>query len=136
MAASETQQQSKTHPNTARAYRAFFVGWLVPGGGHLIERRWARGALLFAAIVLLYVCGLAMQGKVYNPNAGDVLDILGFFGDLGSLGLYGLARVMDWGQAPAQVVMADYGTKFIVVAGLLNFIAAVDAYDIALGKKP
>jgi hypothetical protein len=119
-----------------RAYGSFFAGWLVPGGGHFVEKRWVRGALVFAAIVLLYACGLAMGGKVYNPNAGDILDILGFFGDLGSLGLYGLARVMDWGQAPAQVVMADYGTKFIVVAGLLNFIAAVDAYDIALGKKP
>jgi hypothetical protein len=135
MAATETQQQSKTHPNTVRAYRAFFAGWLVPGGGHFVEKRWGRGGLLFAAIVMMYACGLAMGGKVYNPNAGDVLDILGFFGDLGSLGLYGLARIMDWGQAPAQVVMADYGTKFVVVAGLLNFIAAVDAYDIALGKK-
>jgi hypothetical protein len=46
-----------------------------------------------------------------------------------------LAHLAGWGQAPAQIAVADYGTKFIVVAGLLNFIAAVEAHDIVLGKK-
>ena len=29
----------------------------------------------------------------------------------------------------------DYGTKFLVAAGLLNVLAMVDAYEIAKGEK-
>jgi hypothetical protein len=134
-AQTQGQKMAERNPRTARAYGIFFAGWLVPGAGYLPEKRWVRGGLVFAAVVTLFACGLAMQGKVYSPNAGDVLDILGFFGDLGAAGLYVLARLAGWGQVPVQIVVADYGTKFIVVAGLLNFIAAVDAHDIALGKK-
>ena len=64
-----------------------------------------------------------------------LLDILGFVGDIGSGLLYFIARSMDWGGGNIQRAVADYGTKFIVVAGLLNIIAAVDAHQIAIGKK-
>ncbi len=119
----------------ARAYLAFVAGWLVPGAGYALDKKWYRGALVFASVATLFCCGLAMGGKVYSPNAGDVLDILGFLGDLGAAGLYLVSRIAGLGTAPVQVVVADYGTKFIVVAGLLNFIAAVDAHDLTLGKK-
>jgi hypothetical protein len=76
-----------------------------------------------------------MQGMVYAPNTGDVLDMLGFVGDLGNGGLYILSAVFGWGHTVVQVVTADYGTKFIVVAGLLNFISAVDAHSLRLGRK-
>jgi hypothetical protein len=70
------------------------------------------------------------------PGAGHILDILGFVGDLGSGVLYFLARIMDWGNVMAANAAADYGKTFLIVAGLLNFIAAADAHHIALGKKP
>ena len=47
-----------------------------------------------------------------------------------------MTRVMDWGQGAIAHATADYGTKFIIVAGLLNFISVADAYHIAIGKKP
>ncbi len=111
------------------------VGWLVPGAGHLIQRRWIRGVLLMFCIICMFMLGLAMQGKVYTPNSGDLLDLLGFIGDLGAGGLYFVTRMMDAGQGAIHRAVADYGTKFIVVSGLLNVIAAVDAHHIALGKK-
>src|SRR5262245_15857850 len=64
------------------------VGWLIPGAGHLIQKRWGRGLLLMASIFIMFFLGLAMQGRVYKPNGGDVLDILGFVGDVGAGGLY------------------------------------------------
>jgi hypothetical protein len=76
-----------------------------------------------------------MQGKVYSLNTGDLLDMLGFVGDLGVGAFYFIARTMDWGVGNIHRAVADYGTKYIVVAGLLNVIAAVDAYHIAIGKK-
>ena len=77
-----------------------------------------------------------MQGRVYQPNGGDILDILGFVGDVGAGGLYIVTRVQGWGQGAIAHATADYGTKFLIVAGLLNFICAADAYHIAIGKKP
>lgn len=100
-----------------------------------MQRRWLRGGLLFTAILTMFVAGLAMGGKIYTPNTGELLDMLGFVGDLGAAGLYVLSRIAGWGDVVVQVVVADYGTKFIVVAGLLNIVAAVDAHSIAMGKK-
>jgi hypothetical protein len=126
--------QATSERNT-RALLALIAGWIIPGGGHLLQRRWLRGALIFIAITTLFFTGLGMGGKVYTPNTGDLLDMLGFVGDLGAAALYALARIADWGDVAVQVVTADYGTKFIVVAGLLNIVAAVDAHGIAMGKK-
>lgn len=111
------------------------VGWLIPGAGHMIQRRWIRGLLLLVSIVTLFVLGLMMQGRIYRANGGDILDILGFIGDLGAGGLYIVTLAQDWGQGAIAFATADYGTKFMIVAGLLNFIAVADAYHIAIGKK-
>lgn len=111
------------------------IGWLIPGAGHIIQKRWIRGALLFISIVALFLLGLAMQGRIYHANGGDILDILGFVGDLGAGALYILTLANDWGQGAIAFATADYGTKFMIVAGLLNLIAVADAYHIAIGKK-
>jgi hypothetical protein len=111
------------------------AGWLVPGLGHLLQGRWIRALLLFISITAMFSLGLAMRGKIYAPNSGELLDMLGFIGDLGNGALYLLAGFFGWGQNIVQVVTADYGTKFLVVAGLLNFISAVDAHSLRLGRK-
>src|SRR5262249_8435591 len=90
---------------------------------------------IMAAIFIMFFAGLGMQGKVYSFNTGDLLDILGFVGDIGSGLLYAAARMMNWGIGNIHRAVADYGTKYIVVAGLLNIVATVDAYHIAIGKK-
>jgi len=112
------------------------IGWLIPGAGHLIQKRWIRGLLIMASITTMFILGLMMQGRVYRPNGGDILDILGFVGDVGAGGLYIVTRVQDWGHGAIAHATADYGTKFLIVSGLLNFICAADAYHIAIGKKP
>ena len=129
------ESRIRTRPAVAPAV-ALLLGWLLPGAGHLLLRRWVRGALLFCSIVAMFAIGLGLQGKVFSPATGDPLDILGFAGQLGSGSLYLLARLLDLGHATVQVAIADYGTKFLVVAGLLNVIAAVDAHSLANGRKP
>ncbi len=135
--ATERQPQAAEPPThfSAMAVVAPAVGWLIPGAGHLIQKRWIRGLLLMVSIVLMFVFGLLMQGKVYSPNTGDILDILGFIGDVGAGGLYIVTKGLDMGQGAIHRAVADYGTKYMIVAGLLNVIAAVDAYHIAIGKK-
>lgn len=112
------------------------VGWLIPGAGHLIQKRWGRGLLLMASVVIMFVLGLLMQGHVYKPNGGNILDILGFVGDVGAGALYIVVRALDIGNAVVPRAVADYGKIFIIVAGLLNFMCVADAYHIAIGKKP
>ena len=111
------------------------LGWLIPGAGHLLLKRWIRGTLLLVSIVAMFLIGLAMEGHVYHPNGGDILDMLGFVGDVGAGALYILSQALGWGPGAIEHATADYGTKFLIVAGLLNFISVADAYHIAIGKK-
>jgi hypothetical protein len=122
-------------PRSGFVYLPLIAGWLVPGAGHALQKRWGRAALLFISITSMFALGLMMQGKLYAPNTGDVLDMLGFAGDFGSGLLYVVGRAMDLGHGAVQIATADYGTKFIVVSGLLNVIAAVDAHNIRVGRK-
>jgi hypothetical protein len=126
----QARAQSSSFPTMA-----LIAGWLIPGAGHLMQRKWIRGGLIMVSIIAMFTFGLALKGKVYTPNTGDLLDILNFAGDLGNGLLYVLARIFDLGQVTVQVATADYGTKFMVVAGLLNIISAVDAHSLATGRK-
>jgi len=137
MANSTTDRSKAANSETVSmmAILAPAVGWLIPGAGHMIQKRWIRGALLFISIVTLFLLGLAMQGRIYRANGGDILDMLGFVGNVGAGALYLLTLANDWGQGAIAFATADYGTKFMIVAGLLNFIAVADAYHIAVGKK-
>jgi hypothetical protein len=131
----KTKMADSAQPASTISILAPAIGWLIPGAGHFVQRRWIRGLLLFISIGTLFVLGLLMQGHIYKANGGDLLDILGFIGDLGAGGLYIVTLAMNGGQGAIAFAIADYGTKFMIVAGLLNFIAVADAYHIAIGKK-
>lgn len=131
----ESAAQTAADSKPLSAGIILIAGWLIPGLGHLMQGKWIRAVLLFVSIVCMFSLGLAMHGKIYSANTGELLDMLGFVGDLGNGALYVLAAFFGWGQNIVQVVTADYGTKFIVVAGLLNVIAAVDAHNIKIGRK-
>lgn len=111
------------------------AGWIVPGLGHLLVRKPVRALLLFVSVVAMFAIGLSMHGKVYTPTTGDPLDMLGFVGDAGAIGLWAVAKLADLGATMLTTAFSDYGSKFIVVAGLLNVMAAVDAQSLANGRK-
>src|ERR1035441_4676371 len=81
-------------PSRVSPTLALIAGWLVPGAGHLLLGKWIRATLLMASILGMFAIGIALQGKIYNPNVGEPLDMLGFAGDLGSRILYRLARIL------------------------------------------
>lgn len=115
-------------------YLPLLAGWLIPGAGHFLVGKWRRGLLLAASIIALFALGLAMDGKLYT-SAQDILDLLGMVGDLGNGLMFFVSRWLSLGGDPMRFTTAEYGTKFIVVAGLLNVIAAVDAHNIRTGRK-
>lgn len=131
MPAKATSTESSRGPS----YAALLLGWLIPGAGHLLTGHWVRAVLLFVSITAMFGLGLGMLGHLYMPNTGNLLDVLGFIGDLGNGALYFGARIFGVGTTITTVISEDYGTKFIVVAGLLNFIAAVDAHNLRIGRK-
>jgi hypothetical protein len=134
-ATTKTKAAEQAQPASMMPVIAPAVGWLIPGAGHIIQKRWIRGALLLVSIASLFVLGLLMQGHIYKANGGDILEMLGFVGDLGAGGLYILSLATGWGATVVSYAVADYGKIFMIVAGLLNFIAVADAYHIAIGKK-
>ncbi|HWX55330.1 MAG TPA: DUF6677 family protein [Verrucomicrobiae bacterium] len=131
----DAKPKAPAAPLSAMAIMAPALGWLVPGAGHLVQKRWIRGLLLMVSILSMFSIGVAMEGKIYLPNTGDLLDILGFVGDIGNGGLYFLGRAMEWGGQAITSATSGYGTIYIVGAGLLNIITMVDAYHIARGRK-
>ena len=134
--ATDAQQiaQRVPHERSSVPAIALLLGWLIPGAGHVLLGKWIRGLLLFASVLGMFLVGLSLQGKIYTPS-GDILEMLGFVGQLGAGVLYVLARAFGWGAATVVNTWGDWGTKFIVVSGLLNLIAAVDAHSLANGRK-
>lgn len=118
---------------------AVALGWFIPGGGHFLLKRRARGALISFAVVVMFVFGLMMRGAFFEPQGNDLLTIIiyygGFIADLCSGVLYMLATWMGYSQPDVAGHVHDYGTKFLVGAGLLNILAMVDVYEIATGQK-
>jgi len=130
---------------------ALVLGWAVPGLGHAVQGKYVRAALFFVAIFAMTGIGLAMGGKVYpmylEPphnvlqvflnlfKKENPLTILAFFADLGNGLFYGLARYFKWGGGDLARATFEFGTAYIAGAGLLNFLIAIDAYDIGAGKK-
>ena len=115
------------------------LAWLIPGGGHLLLKRTGRGVLLMLAITGMFLCGLMMRGAMFQPQSGDILTILintgGFIGDVASGILYLLSSWLGYAQPDMAGHVHDYGTKFLVTAGLLNVLAMVDTFEIASGRK-
>jgi hypothetical protein len=133
--ATEIQPKAATEQISPMAVLTPIATWVLPGAGHFLQKKWTRGFLLLFAVALMFVLGIAMGGRIYKANGGDLLDMLGFVGDAGTGGLYVASRIMDLGIVNFPHATADFGTKFIVIAGLLNVMSAVDAFHIAMGRK-
>jgi hypothetical protein len=111
------------------------AAWLVPGGGHLWLGRRVKGFILLAALIVMFGLGLALQGRLFPFEFSQPLVGLAAFADIG-IGLpYFLAWSMGWGQGQVVAVTYEYANAFLIVAGLLNALVVLDAYDIACGRR-
>jgi hypothetical protein len=112
------------------------AAWMVPGLGHfLLGRKW-RALILFVSIVTMFLMGIAMQGEFFSTGSGSYLQTLGYFGEL-CVGLaMPAARFFGYAGGNPLFVSADFGTAYLVAAGMLNTLSILDTYDIAMGRKP
>jgi len=111
------------------------AAWVVPGAGHFWQRRWGRGALLALSVVGMFVLGLIARGKIYPCNPADIVDIAGWLADVGAGGLYLAAKFLGYEVPEPSSAYADYGSKFLLTAGLLNMLVIMDAFDLGIGRK-
>ncbi len=126
-------------PPASKWAPAHLLAWLIPGGGHFLLKRPGRGALLLACVASMFLLGLMMRGALFSPQTGDILTTViyvgGFVANVMSGIFYLLTNWLGYNQADVAGHVHDYGTKFLVAAGLLNILAMVDAFEIATGRK-
>ncbi|HTA52470.1 MAG TPA: DUF6677 family protein [Candidatus Acidoferrum sp.] len=119
----------------ATALIVAIAGWILPGLGHLLLRRWGRAVLLFLAVGGLALVGFAMRGELFARESRDPFGALGFFADACSGAFYFLPRAMHWAGPDVSRAAGDYGTRFLAAAGVVNLLGVLDAYGIAMGRK-
>src|ERR1700704_1545114 len=131
-----------TSPELPRLNLGFTIavccsGFVIPGLGHILMGRWLRGAILALAIGLMFLFGIGMQGELYGSDLSQTpLRLFGFFADVGVGLMYWLAEHSHLGAGNMSARTYDYGTTYLWVCGLLNYLAILDAFDIARERKP
>jgi hypothetical protein len=118
-----------------RAVLSLILGWIMPGLGHIFLKKFRRGLIFFICISAMALLGLLIGGKIYSFQTENPLTILAFFSDIGIGALYFLSNVFPIGLGEIKAVTFEFGTAYIAGAGLLNYLVALDAFDIASGKK-
>ena len=116
------------------------LSWFIPGAGHIVQKRFKRGIIIAGLIWTMFAIALISGGQYYpgfELKDGMLLYLLNVFARFGN----GLGAIVSYAAAASPDTLAaaratfEYGGRLLEVAGLLNYLAALDAYDIAIGRK-
>lgn len=132
----EASREGIAPPKTGQLVWLCIAAWLIPGCGHFILGKKGRALILSFAIIVMFLFGLAMKGEFYAMQSGSILQSLGFLGEMCMGVAMPAAKFFGYPGGDPFFVSADYGTAFLVSAGMLNVLAVFDAFDISMGRKP
>ena len=143
MGKSDREEPEVGESAPARAWLMGVVGWLCPGFGHLLQGKWLRALLLGGAVWICFLTGLWMGGHLFivkgDEQSSALLQLPPMIANLGSGLLYIFCWLMGVGFSDDLINAArptyEYGNTFLLVAGLLNYLAMLDAFDISAGRK-
>ena len=143
MVKSERLTADQIEPTPGIAWLVGISAWFIPGSGHLILRKWGRAALMGGVVWLCFFLGMAMGGHMFDLSTGQGssvwLQVPPMIANLGSGALYIISWLLNIGFAddPQQAARAtyEYGNTFLLIAGLLNYLTMLDAFDIAAGRR-
>lgn len=111
------------------------AAWAVPGAGHFWLGRSQKGFALMGILTVMFVLGLWIEGRLFPFEFADPLVGLAALANVG-IGLpYVVAKLLGAGVGRAVAATYEYGNTFVIVSGLLNMLAVLDAFDIAQGRK-
>ena len=125
----------RSRPASSNKYLICAAAWVVPGAGHLWLGRTRKAAVFAVTLPLMFATGLWLEGRIFPFEFSQPLVALAAFADLG-IGLpYFIAKMLGFGNGRVVAVTYEYGNTFGIVAGLLNMLVVLDAFDIAEGRK-
>lgn len=133
--AAPTEQPAATLLDGPSPLVVLSVAWLVPGAGHFLVRHSNKGVVFFVAIVAMFALGLSFGGRLFPYQAGDLLVLLAAVAEWGAGGPRAIGLLAGFGDGQVTAVTYEYGNAFLISSGLLNALVALDAFDIASGRK-
>ena len=110
------------------------AAFLVPGLGHLWLGR-SKGLIFLIVLPAMFALGLFLEGRIFPIEFSQPLVALAALADMGIGVPYVIARAMGYGAGNVIAVTYEYGNTFLIVAGLLNALVVIDAFDISMGRK-
>ena len=111
------------------------AAWAIPGAGHFWLGRVQKGMVFLVALTMLFVMGLVLQGRLFPFDFSEPLVALAAFANAGLALPWVVGRMLGLGGGVVIATTYEYGNIFLIVAGLLNFLVILDAFDIAVGRK-
>jgi hypothetical protein len=132
---STTADRASTAAEPARLVLVCLAAWLVPGAGHLWFGRRQKGVVFLLALPLMFLTGIWLQGRMFPFEVSEPLVALAAVANLGTGLPWFLARALEVGGGVVTAATYEYGNTFMIVAGLLNFLVVLDAFDIGMGRK-
>lgn len=111
------------------------LAWLVPGLGHLALGRRQKGVIFLVVIPAMFGIGLALSGRMFPFDFSQPLGALAAIAARGTGVPALLAGMLDLGRGVVTDATYEYGNTFVIVSGLLNMLVAIDAFDVASGRK-
>jgi hypothetical protein len=121
--------------SSTNAYLICAAAWAIPGGGHLWQGRIQKGIIFLVTLPLMFGLGLWLEGRLFPFEIAQPLVALAAFADIGMGVPYFIAKAMGAGAGRVTAITYEYGNAFLIVAGLLNMLVVLDAFDIAEGRK-
>ena len=111
------------------------VAWAIPGAGHLWMGRRQKGLVFLVALPAMFLTGLLLHGRIFPFDLSEPLVALAAAANVCAGAPWMVARMLDAGGGTVTAVTYEYGNCFLIVAGLLNFLVILDAFDIGMGRK-
>ncbi len=133
-------KSTAVEPARAAAERGRLVllclaAWAVPGAGHIWMGRRQKGLVFLLAVPAMFVSGLLMHGRIFPFEVSEPLVALAAIANIGAGAPWLIARIAESGSGTVTAWSYEYGNCFLIVAGLLNFLVVLDAFDIGMGRK-
>jgi len=111
------------------------ASWAIPGAGHLWLGRRSKGLIFLVALPVMFAIGLGLHGRLFPFDLSEPLVALAAVADVGIGLTYFIAAALGFGTGDVRAITYEYGNAFLIVAGLLNLLVVIDAYDVAMGRK-
>ena len=111
------------------------LAWAIPGAAHVWLGRRQKGIVFLIVLSLMFAIGLMLEGRIFGLELGEPLVALAAIANMGMGVPWLLTRIVGGGAGLVTAATFEYGNTFLIVAGLLNFLVMLDAFDIAMGRK-